>query len=126
MAVPQAPATGELGAALRHSLAGVVCAITSAMEDLHPSAGVRILLELSTTDAALAHYRAAVYTPKTRFDYRLDIAASDGAVTIVESPSAPGEPFLEFVRAMARTLAKDALGTSPLRWPRRLLRWRDK
>jgi hypothetical protein len=96
------------------------------MEDLHPSAGVRILLELATADAARAHYRAAVYTPATCFDYRLDIAASDGAVTIVEAPTAPGEPFLDLVRAMARTMARDALGNSPLRWPRRFLRWRDK
>jgi len=96
------------------------------VEDLHPSAGVRILLELDACDDAGARYRAAVYTKSRRLDYRLTIGLPGGAVSLAEPPPEEGAPFVEFVHAMARSLARDALAASPLRWPRRLLRWRDK
>ncbi len=101
-------------------------AITCAVENLHPSAGVRIALELETEDRASAHYRAAIYTPASRFDYRLAIAMSDGLVTLIETPAEKNAPFSDLVCAMARSLYRDALAASPVRWPRRLLRWRDK
>ncbi len=96
------------------------------MEELHPSAGVRILLELDAFDEAEARYRVAIYTPAERFDYRLAIGLPGGTVTLSETPAAAAAPLSELVRAMARSLARDALATEPLRWPRRLLRWRDK
>lgn len=96
------------------------------MEDLHPSAGVRILLELDGANDQEARYRAAVYTPTTRFDYQLVILLPQGTVTVLETQKDAGAPFSEFLRALARSLAREALATAPVRWPRRLLRWRDK
>lgn len=96
------------------------------MDDLHPTAGVRVRLELQESDDAGAGYRAAVFTPDTRFDYRLRVALPDGAVTFVETPGEAGQNFVELVQLMLRTLVRDALGSKPMTWPRRLLRWRDK
>jgi hypothetical protein len=96
------------------------------VQDLHPTAGVRILLELDSSDDGGARYRAAIYTPEKRFDYRLTIALPDGAVSFVEPPQDGAAGFAELVRAMARSLARDAFASTPFSWPRRLLRWRDK
>ena len=95
-------------------------------QDLHPTAGARVLLEFDSSDAGGARYRGAIFTPITRYDYRLAIALPDGAVSFVEPPSGDAANYAELVRLMARTLARDALASTPFTWPRRLLRWRDK
>ena len=92
--------------------------------DLHPSAGVRLLLELTSSDAAGARYRAAILTPDARRDLEVAIAA-DGAVTIDGSASASSDEHVEALRRIARTIAKDSATATPP-WPRRILRWRDK
>lgn len=94
-------------------------------ENLHPTAGIRILLELARSDAGGAEYRGAIYTPTERFDYEVRITLPDGAVHIVESAAGP----VDALRAMARSLARDALAgqpSEPISWPRRFLRWRSK
>jgi hypothetical protein len=96
------------------------------VSDLHPSAGVRILLELCDADDAQARYRAALYTPTSRLDYRLSIARTDGTVAITETPADDSPAYTELLHAMARSLARDALASTPFHWPSRLLRWRDK
>jgi hypothetical protein len=91
-------------------------------ENLHPTAGIRILLELEKSDADGAEYRAAIYTPTERFDYAVRITLPDGAVHIAE----PAAGSVDALRAMARSLARDALAEQPVVWPRRFLRWRAK
>lgn len=96
------------------------------MQDPHPTAGVRVLLELQDFDPGAARYSGAIFTPKSRFDYRLNIALPDGAVSFVEPPQEGAAAFSELVHAMARSVARDALASTPFCWPRRLFRWRDK
>jgi hypothetical protein len=96
------------------------------MQDMFPTAGVRVLLELQESDAGAAHYLGAIFTPKTRFDYRLSIALPDGAVRFEEPPQDDAAAYQDLVFAMARSVARDALASSPFSWPRRLFRWRDK
>jgi hypothetical protein len=97
-----------------------------AMETLHPTAGVRVHLELADFDAGGAGYRAAVFTPTSRFDYHLRVALPDGRVSFVDAPEEAAAGYSELVHGMARMLVRDALSSEPLTWPRRLLRWRDK
>ena len=108
---------------------------------LHPTAGVRILLELDASDAAGARYRAAIFAPVERFEFSVTIALPDGKVTIdriASDGAATAEPpGIDLLRAMARGLARDEIaarsvaatsngaGSAPT-WPRRLLRWRDR
>jgi hypothetical protein len=96
------------------------------VENLHPTAGVRILLELDGENAGGAEYRAAIYTPTDCLGYRLAIALPDGAVTFKEPPQDAAAAYADLVHAMARSLVRDAFASSPPAWPRRLLRWRDK
>jgi hypothetical protein len=95
-------------------------------ENLHPTAGIRILLELERSDPGGAEYRGAIYTPTERFDYKVHIALPDGAVHIADPATGP----VDALRAMARSLARDALAGTPsdpsIPWPRRFLRWRPK
>lgn len=94
------------------------------MENLHPSAGVRVLLELDESDPGGARYRASVYTPSERFDYRVSIALPGGTVEV--SGPAADPKRVDLVRSLARSLARDALADDPPQWIRRVLRWRDK
>jgi hypothetical protein len=96
------------------------------MNDPHPTAGVRVLLELKDFDGGGARYSGAIFTPTTRFDYRLRIALPDGAVTFVEPPQSDAAAYQDLVHAMARSMARDALASTPFSWPHRLFRWRDK
>lgn len=101
-------------------------------ENLHPTAGIRILLELAGSDPGGAEYRAAIYTPTERFEYAVRITLPEGAVHI----AAPAAGPVDALRAMARSLARDALAgpspeqpdqpDQPIPWPRRFLRWRAK
>jgi len=96
------------------------------MLDMFPTAGVRVLLELQESDPGAARYLGAIFTPQTRFDYRLRIALPDGAVSFDETPQEGAATYQDLVFAMARSMARDALASSPFSWPRRLFRWRDK
>ena len=93
------------------------------MEMRHPSAGVRILLELAASDGDTARYDATVFTPTERFDYDVAIAA---AVAIVARGPDASPAAVELLRAIARATAKDARAVTPPVWPRRVLRWRDR
>jgi hypothetical protein len=95
-------------------------------ENLHPTAGIRILLELERSDTGGAEYRGAIYTPTERLDYKVRITLPEGAVHIADPAAGP----VDALRAMARSLARDALAghspEQPIPWPRRFLRWRPK
>ena len=98
---------------------------------LHPSAGVRILLERGPDAGGTgggARYAGAIFTPARRFDYTVAIAAG-GGVEIAPAAGAtgdegPGARATELLRAIARTVARHALAEEPPAWPRRVLRWR--
>jgi hypothetical protein len=99
------------------------------VEDLHPTAGVRVALTLAETNDTGARYDAAIYTPAARFDYRVTVALPDGKLDIVAAQqSEPGATpaQIDVLRAIARTVVKDGLAASPPVWPRRVVRWRDK
>ena len=95
---------------------------------LHPTDGVRILLELEAAEpAGGARYRGAVFTPLTRADFAVHIDAG-GLVTADPvgelQAEGPGDRGREILRSIARTVARHALADDPPTWPRRVLRWR--
>jgi len=95
-------------------------------QSLHPTAGVRVLLErVDPPTAGAARYLGAIFTPSARFDFTIDIA--DGAVALAPIPAdPPADPrAVELLRAVARTVGRHALSASPPSWPRRVVRWRS-
>lgn len=92
----------------------------------HPTEGVRLILELESSDSERAVYAASVYTPDASFHYRAELV-SGGEATLVASaePAAADDEkkLSNLVRATARNAArKSADGLDP--WPPRILRWR--
>ena len=113
---------------------------------LHPTDGVRVLLEhddgapedASTSASAPVVYRASIFTPRLRADYSVSfdgagqptlssIAAPVRAPTAEGSGAVPAEVdprALDVLRAIARTAGRHALSSTPPRWPPRIVRWR--
>ena len=91
-------------------------------ESLHPTAGVRLLLEHKSDDASGATYDGAVFTPDARHDYRVTFRLPGGDVELLALGQSIGADLL---RAQARVLARQAVSSTPPVWPRRLLRWRE-
>ena len=98
---------------------------------LHPSAGVRVLLD-RVTDPAVpqpeggALYRGAIFAASARADFTVSI---DAAATVSVTPDGvtPDEistKARDLLRAIARTIARKAITDEPPSWPRRVLRWR--
>jgi hypothetical protein len=94
---------------------------------LHPTAGVRVLLERQgEASADSARYQGTIFTPEARFDFAIVIAA-DGAVamTAAPGPASADARAVELLRSIARTIGRHALAERPPAWPRRVLRWRS-
>lgn len=95
---------------------------------MHPSEGVRILLERRRVgeDGASADYLASVFTPESRFDYdaRLD---KGGAVELTARGEPAGEELEKKLKNIAGSIARAAgrkLADDLPPWPRRINRWR--
>ncbi len=101
---------------------------------LHPSEGARFLLErvFQSEDQSQAHYRAVIFTPEIRVEYRARMSI-DGQVQLEESAPlsddeatavAPWQKTLVTLgRLLARSAAKKRADALPP-WPARMLRWR--
>lgn len=95
---------------------------------LHPSEGARFLFERESQsdDLAQARYRAAIFTPAERFDYRVQMSI-DGAFTCAEQgPPAPAA-LAQRLDTLAKLIARSARGKRDDAlppWPHRVLRWR--
>ena len=94
----------------------------------HPTDGVRVLLELNEARGADgASYRGAVFTPLTQTDFSVRFDAAGGVTAVATEAvqaEGPGDRGREILLAIARTVARHARAESPIRWPRRVLRWR--
>lgn len=97
-------------------------------EALHPSEGIRLLLERSAVepDDAAARYRAAIYTPDAVHDYtaRLDL---EGGVELTATGTPAPKALEDKLRVHARTVARAAAQKRKEglpAWPHRILRWR--
>jgi len=99
-----------------------------AVDDLHPGAGARFLLEREpvSADGTSAHYRAAIYTPTERFDYLAELCL-DGEHQLRAAGAAGDAAQVKRLDGFARQIARSAAGrradgVDP--WPMRVLRWR--
>lgn len=95
-------------------------------EALHPVEGARFLFELESSDQQRAQYRAAIYTPDRRFDYRADMGLDGSWELVVQGERADDEleDKLDIIaRLIARGAAKRVSDEMPP-WPQRILRWR--
>lgn len=97
-------------------------------DPLHPSEGIRLLLERIGVEAgdAAARYRAAIYTPEERHAYAVRLSLDGGVELTPDGPAAP-KALEDKLRVHARTVARAAAqkrqdGLPP--WPQRVLRWR--
>ncbi|HEX2690055.1 MAG TPA: hypothetical protein VHN14_25740 [Kofleriaceae bacterium] len=94
--------------------------------DLHPTDGVRYLLERDREDngGAFARYRVAIYTRDAVFTGTA-MLGDDGSVEL--SPTGAPDELHEKLGTITRLVARDA---AKLRadgmpaWPQRILRWR--
>ena len=97
--------------------------------DLHPKEGARYLFEIreGASDEA-AVYSGSVFTPDSRFDYRVALELSGGYAIEPENEDDTAGPDLEkrlgnFARQIARA-AQGKLDDGLPAWPPRVLRWR--
>jgi hypothetical protein len=95
--------------------------------DLHPSEGVRLLLERRevAADGASAVYRGAIFTPDSQYEVEVAVDAGGGAA-IAGGHAAPPEladKLLAHARQTARAASRrKGEGLPP--WPHRVMRWR--
>ena len=95
-------------------------------QQLHPQSGARLLFELSESDDEAAHYRIAALLPGTeRHEGAGRVVLGTEQVDVDGLLDAP-----EWVRTLAqrflRQIAAGQRKRSEPRWPRRVLRWREK
>ncbi len=95
---------------------------------LHPSEGIRLLLEREsvTEDKTSARYRAAIYTTTEVFHYSATLGLDGSAALEVdgsEATEADAKQLSNIAKSTARA-AKRKLGESLPPWPPRILRWR--
>ena len=88
---------------------------------LHPTDGVRLLLELEHAEGASARYRGSLFLPSERADYSVDIDAVGVTLRAIEghAPAGIPEAAVDLLRAIARTVARHAAQSDPPTWPRR-------
>lgn len=82
--------------------------------------------ESATADGQQAVYRAAIFTPEERFDYRATMAF-DGSVELEARAVSAGAELEGKLATMARLMARDAAkkrADDLPPWPQRVLRWR--
>ena len=97
-------------------------------DDLHPSDGVRLLLERKSveSDDAAASYLGSVFTPNERFDYEIKLDLAGTASLVAKGRAAPDalETKLANIAKSTARAAKRKLGEQLPPWPARILRWR--
>lgn len=102
--------------------------ISSEPSTLHPSEGARFLFERESQsdDLAQASYRAAIFTPGERFDYRVQMNL-DGSFACAEQGTPAPADLAHKLDTLAKLIARAARGKRDDAlppWPHRVLRWR--
>lgn len=95
---------------------------------LHPSEGARFLFERESQsdDLSQASYRAAIFTPGERFDYRVQMSI-DGSFACAEQGAPAPSELARKLDTLAKLIARGARGKRDDAlppWPHRVLRWR--
>ncbi|WP_428267155.1 hypothetical protein [Haliangium sp.] len=95
---------------------------------LHPRDGARFLFERDdqSDDLTRASYRASVFTPDQRFDYRVHMSL-DGATTSTPTGTPAPEELAAKLATIATLIARAAARKQADElppWPHRILRWR--
>lgn len=95
---------------------------------LRPTEGARFLLERLSheDDGSRACYRAVIFTPQERFDYRIELDIEGAAHLTAQPPAAPAD-LEQTLGTIASLLARSAAkkrADQLLPWPPRVLRWR--
>ena len=94
--------------------------------DLHPESGARLLFELETSDPQAATYALSALMPEgVTHRGSGKVSAGTEQVAVEGLEEAP-----DWVRTLAqrflRQIAAGQRGVATPRWPRRVLRWRDR
>jgi hypothetical protein len=100
----------------------------SNLATLHPSEGARFLFERESQsdDLSQACYRAAIFTPGERFDYRVQMSI-DGSFTCAGLGAPAPADLAHKLDTLAKLIARGARGKRDDAlppWPHRILRWR--
>lgn len=96
----------------------------SRRRNLHPTEGVRFILERTEDQGARATYRASVYTPDAVFSSTATLV--DDGTAELPATGAPLE-LDERLTTIAKLLARDANKRKEdglVTWPNRIMRWR--
>lgn len=101
---------------------------SSQSSTLHPGEGARFLFERESQADDLSHarYRAAIFTPDQRFDYRVEMRIEGTFACTAEAAPAPPE-LAHKLDTLAKLIARAAQGKRDDAlppWPHRVLRWR--
>ena len=95
------------------------------MSSLHPEDGVRLVFERQTVSSEDVVYRVSIYGPgEMRWETDATIVLPDGKVSITPFEVPPPVWAEKMVKPFLRTLARKTVRSEPLRWPRKLTRWR--
>jgi len=95
-------------------------------EQLHPESGARFLFELGERDDEAAHYRITVFLPSLERHEGGGRAALGTEQVIVEGLADAPEWVRTFAQRFLRQIAAGQRKRSQPRWPRRVLRWRER
>ena len=98
--------------------------MSSRRRNLHPTEGVRFILERTEDQGPRATYRASVYTPDAVFTGTATLA-EDGSAELAAT-GAPAE-LDERLTTIAKVVARDANKRKEdglVTWPNRIMRWR--
>jgi hypothetical protein len=91
----------------------------------NPAAGIRVNFELLSGDDTSARYAFTLFVHDARFDCVMTLAK--GAATCdAWRGGEPDAAHADAACAIGKTIAKSALADSPVVWPRKITRWRDK
>jgi hypothetical protein len=93
---------------------------------LHPQEGARFLFELEQDGGDHAAYRAAIFTPTERFDYRARLTL-EGESHVEATGTAAAAELEKKLDTLARLLARGAkkkIADELPAWPHRVLRWK--
>lgn len=102
--------------------------VEAVSSSLHPSEGIRLLLERETVaeDKTSASYRAAIYTTTEVFRYAATLGL-DGSASLEAEGTAAAEADAKQLSNIAKSTARSAkrkLDEDLPPWPPRILRWR--
>lgn len=97
-------------------------------DSLHPSEGIRLLLDRQSVaeDMQSARYNGAVYTTTTCFRYRVEMAMDgSAALEAIEAAAEPSDEdsLSKIAKSTARAAKRKREEALPP-WPNRILRWR--